>query len=120
MDQHNSPYTTIRDIQGRVNDALPVVLHDGKDDTIHPIILAMFYAPGLERVQFIAERPDHIRIDYTARHDIDSAVRQEFQRILMMKGALQTTFDVHRVQQIPNDTQTGKLRLVRIERGASE
>jgi phenylacetate-CoA ligase len=114
--QHDSPYTTIRDIKGRVNDALPVMLRDGKDDTIHPIILAMFYVPGLERVQFISERPDHIRIDYTARHDIDSAVRQQFHRILIMKGALQTTFAVRRVQQIASDTHTGKLRLVRTER----
>lgn len=114
--QRDSPYTTIRQIKGRVNEALPVILHDGKDDTIHPIVLAMFHVPGLETFQFISERPDHVRIDYTARRDIDAAVRQEFQRILRMRGALQTTFDVRCVPHIGNDPQTGKLRLVRIER----
>ncbi len=113
--QHDSLYTTISDIRGRVNDALPVVQHDGQHDTIHPILLALFHVPDLMRVQFISERPDHVRVDYMAEHDIDASVRREFQRILDMKEASRTTFDVCRVQHVANDTQTGKLRLVRIE-----
>jgi phenylacetate-CoA ligase len=106
------PYTTIRDIQGRVNDALPVILHDGKLDTIHPIILSEFYVAGLETVQFISRRPDHIQIRYVAGENIDNCVRQEFQRLLDMKGAQRTAFDVQQVEQIDRDPQTGKLRLV--------
>ena len=113
---NDSPYTAIRDIRGRVNDALPVILHDGKGDTIHPILLAVFHVHGLERVQFISERPEHVRVDYMARREIDAAVRQEFQRILDLKGASRTTFDVRYVTQIASDARTGKLPLVRIER----
>lgn len=112
----DSAYTTIRDIRGRANDALPVVLRDGSEDTMHPILLGLFHVPGLEGVQFVSDRPDHVRVDYTARSDIDAAVRHEFQRILNMKGAAHTTFDVRRVRHIASDPQTGKLRLVRIER----
>jgi phenylacetate-CoA ligase len=111
-----APYTTIQNIQGRVNDALPVMLHDGKLDTIHPIILSEFYVAGLETVQFISRRPDHIQVHYVAGQNIDDSVRQEFQRILDMKGAQRTAFEVQRVEQIEKDPQTGKLRLVRVAR----
>ncbi len=107
-----TPYTTIQNIKGRVNDALPVMLHDGKLDTIHPIILSEFYVAGLETVQFISRRPDHIQVHYVAGLKIDDRVRQEFQRLLDMKGAQRTAFDVQQVEQIDKDPQTGKLRLV--------
>ena len=68
---------------------------------------------GLESVQFISQRPDHIQIDYVASHPIDDSVRQEFQRLLTLKGASRTTFDVCRVPYIANDPHTGKRRLVR-------
>ena len=113
--QPDSPFRTIRDIQGRVNDALPVVLHDGSCDSIGPHLLEGFHVPGLEKIQFISERPDHVQIDYIAAHDADAAVREKFQHILAMKGASRTTFEVRRVQHIPNDLQTGKLRLVKTE-----
>ena len=112
----DSPYTIIRDLKGRVNDALPVILHDGNYDTINPHILGEFYVPGLEKVQYISHRPDHLQIHYVARQNIDDGVRQEFQRILDMKSALRTTFSVQRVQQIDPDPQTGKLRLVKIDK----
>lgn len=111
----DSSCTTIRDIKGRVNDALPVILNDGTYDTIHPIVLTTFYVPGLEKFQFVSRRPEHLSIDYIAPHNIDTAVRQEFRRMLAMKDATQTSFEVRRVQEIPNDPQTGKLRLVKIE-----
>lgn len=113
--QSDSPFTTIQDIKGRVNDALPVVLHDGGYDTIHPIIFAEFYAPGLEKVQFISRCADYVQIDYVGRNNIEAEVRKEFERILNLKGASRTTFELRQVQHIPLDPQTGKLRLVKIE-----
>ena len=113
--ESDSPFATILDIHGRVNDALPVLLENGVQDSIHPHILAAFFAAGLEKVQFISRAPDHVAIRYTADRDIDSDVRQEFQHILEMKRARQTNVDVQRVRQIDVDPQTGKLRLVQIE-----
>jgi hypothetical protein len=92
-----------------------VTLDNGNRDTIHPIVLSVFYAAGLERAQFISRRPDHVQIHYVAGEDIDESVRRQFLRILEIKGAKRTTFEVQRVQHIDNDPQTGKLRLVRIE-----
>ena len=107
--------TTIRDIRGRVGEALPVIGRDGKQDSIHPIVLAEFYAVGLETVQFVSLRPDYVRLDYMAETDIDDAVRMAFRHLLDKKGALETRIEVRRVDHIPKDLRTGKLRLVRTE-----
>ena len=112
----DAPTTTIRSIQGRVNDALPVMLDNGNRDTIHPIILAEFYAAGLENVQFISRRPDHVEIRYVAPQNIDDNARREFERILKLKGAVRTRFDVQRVEQIDLDPRTGKLPLVKLDK----
>jgi phenylacetate-coenzyme A ligase PaaK-like adenylate-forming protein len=112
---HDLPFTTIGEIRGRVYDALPIVRSDGRSDTIHPLVMASFHAPGLEKVQFISRRPDLVQIDYVAGENIDAMIQKEFQRILNLKGASRTTFEPRRVQHIPNDSQTGKLRLVKIE-----
>ena len=106
--------TTIRDIRGRVCEALPVVGEDGEQDSIHPIVLTEFYAVGLERFQFVSLRPDYVRINYVAETDIDEAVGMAFQRLLDNKRALETRFEVRRVSHIDNDARTGKLPLVKM------
>ena len=89
------------------------MLDNGTHDVLYAVTLTEFYTAGLESVQFISQRPDHIQIDYVAGHPIDDSVRQEFQRLLPLKGASCTTFDVCRVPYIANDPHTGKRRLVR-------
>ena len=111
----NSSAATIRDIRGRVNDALPVVLRDGTPDTIHPIILSEFHVPALERIQFVSKEPGRVWINYVAPSDLNPVVTKQFQQILDSKGATQTQFGVQRLQQIDNDPVTGKLKLVKIE-----
>jgi amino acid adenylation domain-containing protein len=106
------PITAIRGIQGRVNDALPVMLDSGELDSIHPLVLSEFHAAGLQNVQFTSRRPDHVEILYVARENIDESAKREFRRILELKKATRTTFDVRRVEQIDIDARTGKLPLV--------
>gem|GEM_PF-387773 len=108
---------SIRDIRGRAEDNLPIVLADGRQDYIHGLVLTVLYAPGLAKIQFISVRPDFVRIDYVADRDVDATIREEFQRLLGVKKALRTTFEVRRVHGIANDPHTGKLRLVKIEHG---
>jgi amino acid adenylation domain-containing protein len=97
---------------GKANDALPIALDNGTRDTISPRALNSFYAPGIERAQFVSLADDRIRIDYVARSNIDSQVRNEFQRILNMKGASRLGFEVCRIRAIAADPKTGKVRLV--------
>jgi amino acid adenylation domain-containing protein len=106
---------SLRDIQGRLRDALPVVLEDGKQDTIHPIVLAEFFVPGVTRIQFRSLRPDHVLINYVAGIDVDALIQKEFQRILEIKVATRTRVAIQRKQHIPNDPRTGKFELVKIE-----
>jgi amino acid adenylation domain-containing protein len=113
--------SSIRAIRpGKANDALPVLLDIGTQDTISPRALTSFYAPGIERVQFISLQEDRVRIDYVARRSIDTEVRNEFQRILNMKGASRMSFEVRRVPGIPADRKTGKVRLVVRNGGQAE
>jgi amino acid adenylation domain-containing protein len=108
--------TKIRQIRGRVNDALPVCLARDREDTIHPhALIAGTGEIGLRQVQFVSRRPDRVQIDYVADTDRDTVIRTAFQRILDLKGASGTTFEVRRVPHIAPDPQTGKHRLVRIE-----
>ena len=118
LGQPVTPFSTIRQVRGRVNEALPIVLDNGMHDVLYAVTLTEFYTVGLEGVQFISQRPDHIQIDYVASHPIDESVRQEFQRLLTLKGASRTTFDVRRVPHIANDPHTGKRRLVRFANAA--
>jgi phenylacetate-CoA ligase len=115
--REDSPFTPIRDIRGRAHDALPILLSDGRTDTIHPLLLVAFYVAGLETVQFTSRRADYVQIDYVAQNDLEAEIRQEFERILELKSASGITLELRRVQHIPNDPQTGKFRLVKIEHG---
>ncbi len=110
----NSSGTTIRDLQGRTYDALPVILDNGKLDAVHPLALSSFYILSLEQIQFVSLRPDYVRVDYVASENVDGPVSTEFQRILELKGAGRTRFDVLRVERIEGDRRTGKLQRVRL------
>jgi amino acid adenylation domain-containing protein len=105
--------TSIRSINGRMNDALPVTLKDGRRGFIHPMVFPI-YVPGVEKMQFISRGPDHVRVDYVAGSAIDDQVRGKFQQILDAFGAKCTTFEVTKVVNIPNDPKTGKFTMVRL------
>jgi amino acid adenylation domain-containing protein len=111
--------TSILDIRGRVNDALPVALRNGVYDTIHPILLSEFHVPGIEKIQFISRQPEFVELNYIAPSDLDSAIYGQFQKMLDSKGATNTRFEVKRLKEIENNSQTGKFDLVKIRRSQS-
>lgn len=110
VDRHTPAFSTVRDIQGRAGYELPIILNDGTPDIMYP----EFYVNGLQVMQCISSRPDHVQLEYVAHHDLDQAIREEFQRLLAMKGAGRTTFEVRRVPHIAADPRTGKFHLVRM------
>ncbi|HMF49151.1 MAG TPA: amino acid adenylation domain-containing protein [Candidatus Saccharimonadales bacterium] len=110
-----SPLKTIKDIGGRVMDALPIMLRDGSEGKVDAYALSGFYVFGLEKIQFVSLRPDHLRIIYVSAENLDAAVRHEFQRLLDRVGGANTTFEVCRASHIAADPQTGKYRLVIIQ-----
>ncbi|HUK40862.1 MAG TPA: amino acid adenylation domain-containing protein [Candidatus Acidoferrales bacterium] len=111
----SSPLKTIKDIGGRLMDALPVMLRDGSEGKIDAHVLNGFYVFGLENIQFASLRPDLLRIVYVSGENLDAEIRQQFQRLLDGKGAARTTFEVRRASEIAVDPQTRKFRLVIIQ-----
>lgn len=111
-----SGFATIRSIQpGKAHDVLPIVLDDGRPGSLPAVAMTSFYAAGLERAQFVSIRPDQVRIDYVGSADADPEIRAEFSRILAMKEASRTMFEVRRVPFLAPDPRTGKVRLVVLE-----
>lgn len=122
--RNDSPCTRIRHLVGRESDALPVMLDDGSEDRLNPLILHEFCETGLQNeyrvsaldsIQFISKGPDWVQIRYTSGESLDAEVRHEFQRLLNNAGAGRTQFDVVRVGRIEPNPQTGKHSLVRLE-----
>lgn len=107
------PFDSILRVEGRMNDALPITSKDGSADTLHPIVLSEFFVPGVEKFQFVSESPSHVTVRYIAQEDRDGAVRDEFLRLLAMKGAETSTgLVIEKADQLPVDSKTGKYRLV--------
>jgi amino acid adenylation domain-containing protein len=107
-----SPIKTIKEISGRTTAALPVRLRDGSEGRISQIVLALFYVPHLEKVQFVSLRQDRVQIRYVSAENLDRSVQNEFQRFLDRLGATRTTFEVCRVARIDPDSHTGKYSFV--------
>jgi len=107
-------YATIKDIRGRAIDALPITLHDGRKDRLNSHVLSAIYVPALEKFQYISQRADYFEILYVSAENLDAVIRTQFQRILDLKSAAKTTFQVRRVARIASDPHTGKYNLVKI------
>jgi amino acid adenylation domain-containing protein len=103
-----SPIKTIKEIAGRATDVLPVTLRDGGEGAISPLVLAAFYVPRLEKVQFVSLREDRVRINYVSAENLDRSIQIEFQRLLDCTAAARTTFEVCRAASIDPDPHTGK------------
>lgn len=110
-----SPFSTIREIVGRVDDALPIVSSDGRLSTLDAGALLEFHTEGLEKIQFVVVAPNRLRLDYIAPYSIDEKITKKFQQLLTAQDGLGTCFAPNRVDDIRNDSETGKLRLVRQE-----
>ena len=109
-----SSVDAIRDIQGRMSDALPVRIDDNTLGEVHPVALSTFWVTGLESAQFVSLSPDRLRIDYVASSNLDEKVRSEFRSILASRGATGVQVEMRRVRHIDRDPTTGKFHLVRL------
>lgn len=110
------PFPVIESMAGRQEEFLWFSKTEGGEDFIHPIVLAEFFVPGLERFQFIQSSPDSLLMKAIVRGEKDSvvaAIREKMNEILLGKLLEQSVrFDVELVDEIRNDAKTGKFRLV--------
>ncbi len=110
------PFPVIESMAGRQEDFLWFEQEGGEKDFIHPIVLAEFFVPGLEKFQFRQTSPNHLVMRAVVNGDereVEAAIRGKMEEILSGKSLQSCVrFDVELVDEIGNDVKTGKFRLV--------
>lgn len=114
------PFTRVKDIVGRFEDALLFTNRHGKEDFIHPIVIVELVVQGLNGWQIVLKNKTSFR--FRARFDagLDAQQRAETcERISSKLGALlaekemqNVSFDIEPVEDLAIDARSGKFRLV--------
>jgi phenylacetate-CoA ligase len=114
------PFTRIREVIGRHEDALVFTNRHGEQDFIHPIVIVEFIVRGLhswqivllDQTSFIFRarfEPDRSHLDKQA---IRRQIRENMSAILVEKEMDNVRFEIEEVESLPTDPVSGKFRLV--------
>jgi phenylacetate-CoA ligase len=110
------PFPVIKGIAGRQEEFLWFEKPDGTKEFIHPIVIVEFFVPGLEKLQVIQTEGNRLSMKvmiHGDRGNAISAIRKRMTEILEGKGLEKFVgFEVQVVDNIENDPQTGKFKLV--------
>ena len=110
------PFRIVDKIAGRREEFLWFNKPDNSMEFIHPIVLAEFIVPGLERCQFIQTDPDKLLVKAVVRGDQNtavSAIKERMAKILAQKGLEEhVQVEIEPTKLIENDARTGKFRLI--------
>lgn len=122
--QSRYPFTRVKEIVGRQEDALFFTNQHGTDDFIHPIVIVELVVQGLNAWQIVIESKTSFRI--RARLDdgltdkecaeTEGRIRQTLNAILAEKDMQNVQFKIERVESLAIDASTGKFRLVMREK----
>lgn len=114
------PFTRVKDIIGRYEDALIFTNRHGKDDFIHPIVIVELIVEGLNAWQiviesktsfrFLARLEDGMRVE--ERQATHERIRHRMSVILDEKEMSNVRFEVEEVASLAIDPHSGKFRLV--------
>lgn len=110
------PFPVIANLAGRHEEFLWFDQGQGKKDFIHPIVLAEFFVPGLEKFQFVQTSPNGLLMKAVVKgdqHEVVIAIRKKMDEILSgksLEGSVR--FEVEVVDGMRNDAKTGKFRLI--------
>lgn len=114
------PFTKIREIAGRYEDAMAFTNSLGQRDFIHPIIIVELMVPGLRtwQVELLNETSFLFRARFEPNLNPIEKQRsreylaQKMRSILDEKLMHNVTFRIEDVNHIPVDPRTGKFRLI--------
>jgi len=119
------PFTRVKGVVGRQEDALIFTNHCGRDDFIHPIVIVELVVHGLAGWQIVLESKTSFR--FRARFDpvltpeqcetTREGIRRKLNAILAEKNMLNVRFAIEEVDSLAIDRLTGKFRLVLREPG---
>jgi phenylacetate-coenzyme A ligase PaaK-like adenylate-forming protein len=114
------PFTKVRDIIGRCEDALPFMNQLGREDFIHPIVIVELMIPGLNAWQIVLESKTSFRFRARLETGLTAAersatldrIRQKMNAILAEKEMANVRFEIETVESLAIDPASGKFRLV--------
>lgn len=122
------PFTKVKEIVGRHEDALVFTNRHGKDDFIHPIVIVELIVNGLNGWQIVLENKTSFR--FRARfdaaltaeecRDTSKRIREKLNAILAEKEMSNVRFEIEPVEELAIDSYSGKFRLVIREPGAAQ
>ncbi len=118
--ENKYPFTKVRGIVGRCEDALVFTNKHGKEDFIHPIVIVELVIPGLNAWQIVLESKTSFR--FRARLEAGQTEQEQQatrDRIIQTMGALlaekdmeNVKFTIEQVDALEIDAHSGKFRLV--------
>jgi putative adenylate-forming enzyme len=118
--ENKYPFTKVRGIVGRCEDALVFTNKHGKEDFIHPIVIVELVIPGLNAWQVVLESKTSFRFRARLEAGQNEAEQQATkERIMQTMGALlaekemeNVKFAIEQVDVLEIDKHSGKFRLV--------
>ncbi len=116
----NLPFTKVKEIVGRCEDALIFTNRHGREDFIHPIVIVELIVSGLNAWQIVLESKTSFR--FRAKLDAGQTagerqatcgrIRDRMNTILAEKEMGNVSFEIEEVESLDIDPVTGKFRLV--------
>ncbi len=114
------PYTRVKDIVGRMEQALVFTNRHRSEDFICPIIIVEVHVRNLRRFQIrLLSRSSFLfraclekDLGAKEREEVFRDIRMKLQEILNQKEMDNVTFDIEEVDDLQVDPKTGKFRLI--------
>jgi len=114
------PFTRVKEVVGRYEDALVFTNRHGRDDFIHPIVIVELIVPGLDawQVVLVDKTTFRFRARYEARVTVEQRagvrerIRTTLDAILAAKEMDNVRFDIEDVETLAADPRSGKFRMV--------
>jgi phenylacetate-CoA ligase len=114
------PFTKVKEVVGRREDALLFTNRHGREDFIHPIVIVELIVSGLNAWQIVLESKTSFRFrarlnaGQTAqeRQATCARIRHQMNAILAEKEMNTVRFEIEQVESLAIDPHSGKFRLV--------
>jgi phenylacetate-CoA ligase len=114
------PFTKVKDVVGRYEDALLFTNEHGKTDFIHPIVIVELIIKGLNAWQIVLESRTAFRfraryeqgLTEQERIETRERIRTRMRGLLEEKEMSNVRFEIEKVESFALDPKSGKFRLV--------
>jgi phenylacetate-coenzyme A ligase PaaK-like adenylate-forming protein len=120
------PFTKVKDVIGRYEDALVFTNQHGRTDFVHPIVIVELIVKGLNAWQIVLESRTAFRfrarleagLTAKEREETLGRIQERMRGILEEKEMNNVRFEIEEVESLAIDPHSGKFRLV-VREGAA-